>query len=98
MRFGKLVTRCTKLCFSSSAISARAIAILLISQKILAGAEGFEPPKAVLETARLPLAYAPTTWLAVGGGREAPKTPVLILTPTSYRPPPTLSPCAAAAS
>src|SRR3954470_14202408 len=26
----------------------------------LAGAEGFEPPKAVLETAGLPLAYAPT--------------------------------------
>ena len=25
----------------------------------LAGAEGFEPPKAVLETAGLPLAYAP---------------------------------------
>jgi hypothetical protein len=32
----------------------------------LAGAEGFEPPKAVLETAGLPLAYAPTaaTFLA----------------------------------
>jgi hypothetical protein len=27
---------------------------------ILAGAEGFEPPKAVLETAGLPLAYAPS--------------------------------------
>ncbi len=27
--------------------------------KSLAGAEGFEPPKAVLETAGLPLAYAP---------------------------------------
>jgi hypothetical protein len=26
----------------------------------MAGAEGFEPPKAVLETAGLPLAYAPT--------------------------------------
>jgi hypothetical protein len=26
---------------------------------LLAGAEGFEPPKAVLETAGLPLAYAP---------------------------------------
>src|SRR6202171_2448541 len=26
----------------------------------LAGAEGFEPPKAVLETAGLPLAYAPS--------------------------------------
>ncbi len=25
----------------------------------MAGAEGFEPPKAVLETAGLPLAYAP---------------------------------------
>jgi hypothetical protein len=29
----------------------------------MAGAEGFEPPKAVLETAGLPLAYAPT-WAA----------------------------------
>src|SRR5881275_2417013 len=27
----------------------------------MAGAEGFEPPKAVLETAGLPLAYAPRT-------------------------------------
>ncbi len=27
----------------------------------MAGAEGFEPPKAVLETAGLPLAYAPTS-------------------------------------
>ncbi len=26
----------------------------------MAGAEGFEPPKAVLETAGLPLAYAPS--------------------------------------
>ncbi len=29
--------------------------------EILAGAEGFEPPKAVLETAGLPLAYAPVS-------------------------------------
>jgi hypothetical protein len=28
-------------------------------EESLAGAEGFEPPKAVLETAGLPLAYAP---------------------------------------
>src|SRR5581483_9577361 len=33
----------------------------------LAGAEGFEPPKAVLETAGLPLAYAPTSWCAFWG-------------------------------
>ena len=33
--------------------------IELQSKKALAGAEGFEPPKAVLETAGLPLAYAP---------------------------------------
>jgi hypothetical protein len=32
----------------------------LINWRILAGAEGFEPPKAVLETAGLPLAYAPS--------------------------------------
>src|SRR5579883_3648982 len=30
-----------------------------MKRRILAGAEGFEPPKAVLETAGLPLAYAP---------------------------------------
>jgi hypothetical protein len=29
-------------------------------RRSLAGAEGFEPPKAVLETAGLPLAYAPS--------------------------------------
>jgi hypothetical protein len=33
---------------------------LSVVQGNLAGAEGFEPPKAVLETAGLPLAYAPS--------------------------------------
>src|SRR4051794_14939290 len=31
------------------------------NRRTLAGAEGFEPPKAVLETAGLPLAYAPVS-------------------------------------
>ena len=36
-----------------------------IGGRFLAGAEGFEPPKAVLETAGLPLAYAPIRGRAI---------------------------------
>ncbi len=37
----------------------------------MAGAEGFEPPKAVLETAGLPLAYAPIRGRAISSVTES---------------------------
>src|ERR1700693_1464308 len=40
-------------------LSCICVAIFCFLTSLLAGAEGFEPPKAVLETAGLPLAYAP---------------------------------------
>jgi hypothetical protein len=49
-----------------------------VSAKSLAGAEGFEPPKAVLETAGLPLAYAP---IKVAKGQQPQCITVMSLTP-----------------
>ena len=42
----------------------------------MAGAEGFEPPKAVLETAGLPLAYAPNKFLADQRNTGPPTTKI----------------------
>src|SRR5258708_29333679 len=46
---------------SLSCICVAIFATYFLWLRLLAGAEGFEPPKAVLETAGLPLAYAPKT-------------------------------------